>query len=123
MAVKVEGLRDLNRALTKTGADVEDLKDLNQDISQLVVQTAQSLVTVVSGDLRSSIKGNRAKGKAVVKAGGARIPYAGPIHWGWPKRGIAPSMFLADAVDQNTEQITHKYQDGIDKVLRKNGLK
>jgi hypothetical protein len=25
------------------------------------------------------------------------VPYAGPIHWGWPSRGIAAQPFVSDA--------------------------
>jgi hypothetical protein len=121
--IRVEGLRELNRSLSKAGADAEDMKDLNASIAKLVADTGRGRAPVVTGALAASVKGNRAKGKAVVKAGGARIPYAGPIHWGWPRRNIAGSLFLSDAVDDNHDQIIEMFEDGVDKVLRKNNLK
>jgi hypothetical protein len=36
------------------------------------------------------------QGAAIVRAGGARVPYAGPIHWGWPRRHITARPWLAD---------------------------
>lgn len=123
MAVRVEGLRELNRAFTKAGGDVEDLKDVNAGISDLIATTARTEAPRLTGATQASVKGNRAKGKAVVKAGGARVPWAAPIHWGWPARNIEPDMFLSEAVEQNSEQILTQYEDGIDKALRKNGLK
>ncbi len=123
MAVRVEGLRELNRAFTKAGGDVEDLKDVNAGISDLIATTARAEAPHLTGATQASVKGNRAKGKAVVKAGGARVPWAAPIHWGWPARNIEPDMFLSEAVEQNSEQILTQYEDGIDKALRKNGLK
>ena len=40
------------------------------------------------------------KRQAVVTAGRASVPYAGPINYGWPARNIAPSHFMqrTDAV-------------------------
>ena len=39
-----------------------------------------------------------------MSAGGASLPYAGPIHWGWPARRIEAQPFIADAA-QATEPI------------------
>jgi hypothetical protein len=55
---------------------------------------------------------------AVVRAGGARLPYGGPIHWGWPARHLAAQPFLTDAGKQTEPEwvgiYTHDVQQLID---------
>src|SRR5690242_18013332 len=85
------------RELQALGLDIDDLKDTMQDISQEGARRAAAHAPKRSGRLAASIRGNRAKSKAVVRAGKAAIPYAGPINYGWPRRHVAPSHFLQRA--------------------------
>lgn len=122
MAVYVEGLRETTRAMEKAGIDVEELKDAMGAVATEAASTMQGFIPVRSGALRASARGNRAKGKAVVTVGKARVPYAGPIQWGWKKRGIKPARYVerTDAVmDTRAPQLL---EAGLDEITRKNGL-
>ena len=98
----VEGLPQLRRALRQLVGNVDDLKAANAAVAALVAAAASSRAPGRSGRLAGSVRGNRAVGRASVMAGGAAMPYAGPIHYGWPARGIEGTPFVVDAA-QATE--------------------
>jgi hypothetical protein len=100
--VRVEGLDRLVRTLGKAGHDVGDLKDAHAAVGRLVAGAAQSIAPRRSGALANSVRASRQAKRAQVVAGGARVPYAGPIHWGWPSRGMAADPFISVAA-QSTE--------------------
>jgi hypothetical protein len=98
------GARQLRATMRRAGADMDDLKAANAAAAAIVAAAAVSRAPRRSGALASSVRGNRAVGKAVVMAGRAAVPYAGPIHWGWPGRGIEANPFVAAAA-QDTEPV------------------
>lgn len=95
--VRVDGLRDLRRELRRAGRDMTDLKDANAAAAALVAGAARAGAPHRTGSLAGSGRGNRAAGKATVSFGGARLPYAGPIHYGWPAHHITANPFVIDA--------------------------
>jgi len=115
--LEVKGGRELRRALKSVEGGLEDLKTLHGAAATVVVQAAGSTVPRRTGRLAGSIRGSGTKTMAVVRAGGARIPYGGPIHWGWPARNIAPQPFLTEAA-QNTEDSWEAiYADGVQRLI------
>ena len=87
---KVTGLTKLGRDLQALGLEVTDLKDAFASIAAEGADVAAGLAPRDSGDLAGSIRGNRAKSKAVVIAGNKRkVPYAGGINYGWGSRHIS----------------------------------
>lgn len=119
--VRVEGLSKTVRALGAAGADAAELKDLMFEIGSLVV--AASDAPELSGSLDATVRAGRGKTKAVVRAGGARAPYAGVIHYGWPERGIEPRPFLLDAMQEQRPEILSTLDEGLDELLRRHNLK
>jgi hypothetical protein len=69
------------------------------------------------------MRAGRGKTKAVVRAGGARVPYAGVIHFGWPAHRIAPNPFLAESLQRKRPEVLDELDRGIEELLRKNNLK
>lgn len=122
-SVQIEGLTKTIRGLQKAGVEVDDLKDAFADIASRGARLASSFAPVRSGKLRASIRGNRAKNKAVVTAGKARVPYAGAINYGWPRRGIAPALFMQRADAAIAPDALRLLESGIDDALRKADLK
>ena len=118
--LRVEGLGRTLRALSKAGADSEDMKDLMHRIGTLVVRAANP--PVLSGRLSGTIRAGRGKTKAVVRAGGARAPYAGVVHYGWPARNIAPNQFLTEALSRRRGDALRALDQGIADLLKKNHL-
>ena len=119
--VRIEGLAKTVRALEKAGADSQDMKDLMHALGMFVVNAADA--PVLSGTLQGTIRAGRGKTKAVVRAGGARAPYAGVIHYGWPARNIQPTNFLSEALQRERGDILSALDDGLADILRKNDLK
>lgn len=122
MATYVEGLREVVRSLEKFGVEVADLKAVFKKIGNMVVSDATSLAPRRSGALINTIKASNTKNKSVVRAGSARVPYAGVIHYGG-YNNIAPHPFLTDAVAKNKQKAVDEMNDGLADLIRKYNLK
>lgn len=120
-SLRVKGLREFNKACKQAAVDAADQKELMHELGMIVVRAADP--PVVTGALNNSIKAGRGKTKAVVRAGGARVPYAPVIHYGWPGHNIEANPFLNDALTRKTSEIVETLNQGIGTVLRKNRLK
>lgn len=121
LQVRVQGLRKTLRALENAGAASDDMKDLMHDIGMLVVNAAQP-PRGQTGRLASTLRAGRGKTKAVVRAGGARVPYAGVVHYGWPARNIHPQPFLVTAYLAQRGHIYTTLSEGIADLLKKTQL-
>jgi len=122
MAVHVEGLNDTVRAMERAGVEVDELKDTMGTIAAEAANVMQGFIPKRSGTLAASARGNRAKGRAIVTVGSARIPYAKPIQWGYPKRHIKPARYVerTDAVmDARTPELL---EAGWADIATRNGL-
>ena len=118
--VRVKGLKKTLRHLEKAGADAEDMRDLMHKLGKIVADAAQP--PSASGTLADTIRPGRGKTKAVVRAGGAKAPYAGVIHYGWPARNIAPQPFLTDALRAKRAEVFRALDRGIADILSANAL-
>ncbi len=118
--VSITGLNAALRALSQAGADAQSMKDLMHSVGMVVVNGANP--PALTGRLSASVRAGRGKTKAVVRAGGARIPYAGVIHYGWPARNIAPNPFLSNALAAKRPEAFSVFEEGIQELLKKNGL-
>lgn len=120
--VHIEGLRETTRALERAGVQINDLKDVMGGIAAEATRVMQGFIPSVSGALRASARGNRAKGKAVVTIGRATVPYAAPINYGWPRRNITAADFTGrtDAVMEH--KAVQMLDKGIGDILTKEGL-
>lgn len=117
--VKVEGGRQLRRTLKRAGADLDDMKAVNAAVAQMVAAAAAAAAPHRTGALASTVRGNRAQSRATVSAGRAKVPYAGPIHWGWPARGIAGQPFIADTAQATEPRWTAMYAQGVERIISK----
>lgn len=123
-AIQVEGARTLRRTLKAAGVGVEDLKAAHRQVAEQVRDAARPRAPIGTGRtgragrLRDSTRASGTQSAAIVRAGGARIPYAGPIHWGWPRRNIAAQPWLTEtaARTQNTWEAT--YLAALDKIIQ-----
>jgi hypothetical protein len=124
--VRVEGARELRKALKSVEGGLADLKATHNKIAQVVVPAGKSGVPRRTGRLADSIRGTGTKTASIVRAGGARVPYANPIHWGWPARNIKGQPFLSDAGKETepvwTEIYAHDTQALIDRAITANAM-
>lgn len=120
--MRVEGLREVVRGLEKLGVEVDDLKDAFASIADEGARLAAGFVHSRSGRLEGSLRGNRAKARAVITAGGARARYAGPQNYGWARRNIRAQGFMqkADAVLQTRSGVL--IEGALNQAIRRSGL-
>ena len=116
--IRLQGLRKTLRALEATGVAAEDMKDLMHAIGTTVVTAANPLTPRDTGTLAGTLRAGRGKTKAVIRAGGARAPYAGVIHYGWPARSITASPYLTKAVTATSGRVLKQLDDGIAKLIK-----
>jgi hypothetical protein len=102
------------------GADVKDLTPVNREAAQTVAAEARSIAPVLSGKLRRTVKGSGTKTRGTVSAGGS-IPYAGVIHFGWPRHNIAPQPFIYDALDHRKDDVVAMYEHRIGELVQRVG--
>ena len=117
--VEVEGARQLRKTLRAAGDDLEDLKAANQQAASIAATAAKAGAPRVSGTLAGDIRASGTKTAGIVRAGRKKIPYAGPIHWGWPARGIEAQPYMTEGA-QRTESIwVPLYQELMDDAIKK----
>jgi hypothetical protein len=117
--IQVEGAAELQRAMKRMGADLKDLTKVNRAASDIVAQDARGGAPRLTGALSKTIKPGARKTAGYVQAGSRLVPYAGPIHFGWPRRNIEPQPFLYDALDRRADEVIDKYRDHIGDLVRK----
>lgn len=118
--IRVDGVEELERKLALAGMRLNDLDF--QAISAEATRLAQSFVPKRTGRLAASIRGNKSKNRAVVKAGGARLPYAAPINYGWPAHNIEPSEFMQKADREMRRTAPTMVERLVDAALKARGL-
>ena len=129
-AVRVQGAAQLRRALKKAGADLGDLTAAHKQAATLVATAARAFAPHRTGALAGTVRAGATRKTGVVRAGFKAVPYAGPVHWGWPSRPnkarrwrggpIRPNPFMARAMDATQAQWVPVYETAIDKILTKN---
>ena len=134
LSVTVSGAKELRRNLnaleeaTKKAGRGE-LKSVFMSAARVVEVAAMGEVPVRSGKLRKSIRAQATVRGAKIVAGGPGVPYAMPIHWGWPSRPnkarkirggpIKANKFLMRARDENVDVVAGMVADGLDDLIRK----
>lgn len=121
--VQITGLRQVVRGLERAGVEVDDLKDAFAKIADLgAAAVKRHAPKGRTGRLAASVRGNRAKSKAVVAAGRKAVPYAGPINYGWRRRNIAASRFMQKADDEIKPLVVPTLEAELQSLLRRNRL-
>jgi hypothetical protein len=118
-SIRVSGLNQAIRALKDVGVPANEIAAAGKDAAELVAGEARTLVPVRTGKLKGSIRTATQQRKAIVRAGGARVPYANPIHWGWFRRGIKPNQFFSRAITPQIDKIYKSYFDSLQRLLDK----
>lgn len=104
--------------------DMKILKGINRQAAARVAVAAAATAPVggpyksagrgrprSGGRLKKSIRPGATTKAGIVKAGSAsRVPYAGPIHWGWPARNIRPQPFLTLAAQATESEWLPEYE-------------
>lgn len=120
-SVRVDGLRETIRSLERLGVEVSDLKAAFKKIGDAVLTDAKNRAPHKSGALAASIKLSNTKNKSVIRAGSARVKYAGVIHYGGYNH-IEPHPFLLEAVADNREEVIAALEKELKQLAAKLGL-
>ncbi|MFJ2370879.1 hypothetical protein [Microbacterium sp. NPDC087665] len=117
--VRVEGARRLRSTLRKAGDDLADMKKAHADAAGIAARASEALAPKRSNKLADTIRAAGTKTAGIIRAGFARVPYAGPIHWGWFARGIKPQPFLSKGAQDSEGRWVRVYQDYLESTIDK----
>lgn len=115
--IRVEGADRLRTTMRRAGDDLGDLKAAHGAAAAVIVPAAKTRTPRRTGALSGSIRGSGTKTQALIRAGGARVPYAGAIHWGWPARNIEPHPFISEAATTTENVWVHAYSTEVERIL------
>jgi len=118
--LELVGYRQLKKELRQLGDEaVASLKQTNKEAADLVADTARPNVPVRTGRLKGTLRTTGTMRGGVVRMGRKAVPYAGPIHFGWPNRPnaakgwrggpIRPNPFLYEAMDRRVTEVMAIY--------------
>lgn len=114
--VRVEGAARLRRTLRQAGDDLGSLKAAHTKAAKIAAD-AVNAPRGPSGRLASSVRSSGTKTAGILRAGRASVPYAGPIHWGWPRRGIRANPFLSEGAQNSESQWLPVYEGAVDDAI------
>lgn len=121
--VFVTGLREITRGMERAGVDVEELKDVMGEVATEAARVMGPFIPRASGDLRGSVRGNRAKGRAIVTIGrGRTLGRAAPIVWGWPKRHIKSPYAIKKTDEVMETKAPEILERGWNEIAERHGL-
>jgi len=126
-AIKIEGLSKVQRDLRKLSTDALDLNkteflETNKQVAEIVINETKKYVPILTGALAAAIRNASTKKSAKVRAGNVAVPYAGPIHFGWPARSIKPNTFLYEAIDARKDEVANRYSELVSDLITKYDL-
>lgn len=122
LKITTEGFGKLEADLLRLGADVSDLHDVMADVASKGARLAASFAPRRTGNLARSVRASVVKGAGVVRVGSAKVPYAGPINYGWPKRNIQGAHFMERASEGIRFHLARDVDRAIKKMIAEKGL-
>lgn len=117
--ITVAGGRQLRATMRRAGVELTDLTDANRAVASTVATAAAPSTPRRTGRLAASVRPGATQTQAIVRAGGAALPYALPIHWGWPRRHITAQPWLSRAAQDTEPGWLPIYQTAIDRIIDK----
>lgn len=103
--------------MRRAGMDMADLKSAHKEVADVVTAAGRPNTPRRSGRLAASMRPGATQTAAIVRAGGARVPYANAIHWGYRRRNIAAQPWLSDAARAKEPTWYDIYRTEIEKIL------
>lgn len=129
--VNVTGGRRLRSTMKKAGMDVKQLTAINKEAAGIVAGAAKVRAPLgkpgrkrgrgrpkAGGALKNSIRPGATTRAGVIRAGGARVPYANVQHWGWPKHKIKAKYFISTAAKQTEPIWVKQYERKMKRVIK-----
>jgi hypothetical protein len=120
------GADRLVRALQAVEDEATD-KAVHLAAAETVAEGARGFAPVKSGAAKRSTRASATKGSGVVRAGGPRLPWVPPAHFGAPPprpQGgyMRPNPWLYKGGDARADEVLDLFQRKLDTALRRQGL-
>lgn len=125
--VEVERVKELRRGLKLVENGLRDLRQLNKRAAAVAEPEVRRRVRSRSGRLAGSVRATGSQSAGEIRAGSARVVYAGVQNYGNPtKKGrlgvIRPQQFMQDGVLAARPDVVNVYMDGVGDLVRKADL-
>lgn len=123
IGVRVEGLNSLVRTMRRAGADMQDLKDTNKKVADMVLPYALALTPVDDvdgGQLKATGRSAGTAKEAIIRFGYKAVPYAGVTHYGYPTGGAkqqAANPWLSEAAKETEPVWVEMYWDAVMRTI------
>lgn len=129
MTLKVEGLRELRKALRGIDKDApREITRAHREVAKLIVPAARQAAPRQSGDLAASIRAGGTQKTPTVTVGGTKVAYAYPQEFGGtvplfggPRVQIKPfrrqGYFLFPAIRSSEGKIREAYLTALDRAI------
>lgn len=115
--IRVDGARELRATMKAAGVDLGDLRAVNARTAQKVSAVAAPRVPRLTGRLSGTVRPGGTRTMAVVRAGGAAVPYAGVIEFGWPAHNIEAQPSITTAAADTEPEWLGYYQTEIGRII------
>jgi hypothetical protein len=98
----------------------KQLKKANKEaIEKALVPAVRAGAPKRSGRLAGSVRALATAQKAQLAVGSnVKVPYAGPINFGWPARNIASQEFIYAGINKSDSKTLEIYVEELDKVAK-----
>lgn len=114
-SVKVDGVREVQRALKELEADAADLKIAHLAVSTKLLPGVTTRTPRRTGTLAGSWQAGGTKTRARITS---TERYAGVIEYGDPKRNIEPAKMIRDTITASSREILETYEVELAKLAR-----
>lgn len=122
-SIRVEGLQEMRRALRRMDKDIrKDVRGIDKEVALEVAEVVRAETPTLSGRLAKSVKGGADSSGGFVRAGGAKLLYGQPIHWGWPRRNIEANRFMVRGLQKLDKGMGGQYMDRVADTLKSYGI-
>ncbi len=121
VGIRVTGLRDMARDARNTINRLDKgIRGANKkSVERALVPRIKAAAPRRSGALAGSVKGRATAQRAQIIVGTpVKVPYAGPINFGWPLRHIAAQEFIYSSIAAAEKEMLDIYIFEIDKATK-----
>lgn len=121
-SINIQGVQEVKSSLDKFEKDIESSSDTIQTLGKALASKASAIAPQKTGKLAASVGSKFENGSLQIYAGNETVPYAGVIEYGYPLRNIKEQPYLRPAVNDNMGMIEQKYNEQIEKSIKKYNL-
>lgn len=119
VGLEVTGARELRRTLRAAGDDLSDLKEAHRESAHIAAGGTQQHTPTRTGRLRGSVRSSGTLTAGIIRAGRASVPYANPIHWGWPAHHIKAQPYATEGSRATEPRWTVVFETALNNALAK----